>query len=291
VAPLKHVSSIGGEASIIAYSLNGETRLHLIVGDPVGQTKSPSGLTREFAARNVNAACVPVHVAAPDFDDFMCAARRVRNIDGIVVTMPHKFAALRHCDEVSERARFLGAVNLLHRSTESRWRGDMTDGTAMVMALRRTGCEPCGRSTLLLGAGGAGSAVALALIEAGVATLAVADIDTGRRDGLVRRLAARGPAVVREGEADASGFGLIINATPAGMRPTDPLPIDVARLDPSAVVADFVTGPAMTPLLEAASERGCKVVTGDDMFAVQAVVMADILLAAPANTVAPFRGI
>jgi shikimate dehydrogenase len=94
------------------------------------------------------------------------------------------------------------------------------------------------------------------------------------------RLAARASAVVLAGEAEASGFELIINATPAGMRPTDPLPIDAAGLDPSATVADFVTGPAMTPLLDAAKKKGCKVVTGDDMFAVQAVVMADILLAA-----------
>jgi shikimate dehydrogenase len=96
-------------------SLDGETRLHFIVGDPVGQTKSPAGLTAEFAARKVNAVCVPVHVTSGDFDAFMAAAKRVINLDGIVITIPHKFSALRHCDEVSERARFLGAANLMHR--------------------------------------------------------------------------------------------------------------------------------------------------------------------------------
>src|ERR1700736_3441471 len=145
-------------------SLNGETRLHLIVGDPVAQTKSPSGLTAEFAARGVNAICIPLHVVPADFDDVMRAAKRVRNIDGIVITVPHKFAALRHCDEVTDRARLLGAVNVLHRVAAGRWRGDMTDGTAMVAALRRAGCEPAGRRALVVGAGGAGSAVALALI-------------------------------------------------------------------------------------------------------------------------------
>jgi shikimate dehydrogenase len=263
-------------------SLNGETRLHLIVGDPVAQTKSPSGLTREFAVRKVNAICVPVHVAAPDFDRFMRAAKRVHNIDGIVVTIPHKFGALRHCDEASERARFLGAANLLHRVARGRWRGDMTDGTATVTALRRAGCEPGGRRALVVGAGGAGSAVALALIEAGVATLAIADIDEERRDSLLRRLAARSPAVARAGTADPAGFGLVVNATPAGMNPADPLPVEVARLDAAALVADLITRPAMTPLIEAARRHGCKIVTGEDMFAVQAGYMADILLAQPA---------
>src|SRR6516165_10863735 len=92
--------------------LDGETRLHVIVGDPVGQTKSPAGLTAEFAARKVNAVCIPVHVGGGDFDVFMAAAKRVINLDGIVVTIPHKFAALGHCDEVSHRARLLGAVNV-----------------------------------------------------------------------------------------------------------------------------------------------------------------------------------
>ena len=75
--------------------LDGETRIHVIVGDPVGQTKSPAGLTAEFAARKVNAVCVPIHVTAGDFDAFVAAAKRVKNLDGIVITIPHKFAALR----------------------------------------------------------------------------------------------------------------------------------------------------------------------------------------------------
>src|SRR5215472_7571990 len=160
-------------------SLNGETRLHLILGDPVGQTKSPSGLTGEFVARGANAICIPVHVAPADFDAFVAAAKRGQNIDGIVITMPHKFAALRHCDEASDRALFLGAANVLHRVAADRWRGEMTDGTR----------------ALVIGAGGAGSAVALALLEGGVAALAMADVEAQRCGSLVERLAARAPAV------------------------------------------------------------------------------------------------
>ncbi|MBO0752579.1 MAG: shikimate dehydrogenase, partial [Bradyrhizobiaceae bacterium] len=130
---------------------NGETRVHLILGDPVAQTKSPSGLTAEFASRGANAICIPVHVAPAHFDAFMAAAKRAQNIDGIVVTIPHKFAALRHCDEASDRARFLGAANVLCRVAAERWRGDMTDGTAMVAALERAGCTPAGKRALVAG--------------------------------------------------------------------------------------------------------------------------------------------
>ncbi len=259
-------------------SLNGETRLHVIVGDPVAQTKSPAGLTAEFAARKVDAVCVPVHVTAEDFDAFMAAAKRIRNLDGIVVTIPHKFAALRHCDEVSERATALGSVNVLYRVADGRWRGDMTDGVAMAAALEKAGCKLAGRRTLLVGAGGAGSAVALALLEAGVAALAIVEVDATRRDSLIGRLAPRHPGKVAPGTSDPAGFDLMVNATPVGMAPDDPLPVDATRLAPGACVADLITRPVVTPLLEAARRRGCLIVTGTDMFAVQAGTMADILL-------------
>jgi shikimate dehydrogenase len=259
-------------------SLSGETRLHVIVGDPVGQTKSPAGLTAEFAAREVDAVCVPVHVTAEDFDAFMAAAKRIRNLDGIVVTIPHKFAAMRHCDEVSERAGVLGSVNVLYRIEGGRWRGDMTDGVAMAAALQKAGCRLAARRALLIGAGGAGSAVALALLEAGAAVLAIAEVDAARRDSLIRRLAARYSGRVAPGTADPAGFDLVVNATPIGMAPDDPLPVDAERLEPGTFVADLITRPAVTPLVEAARRRGSPIVTGADMFAVQAGTMADILL-------------
>ncbi len=258
---------------------NGETRVHLIIGDPVAQTKSPSGLTAEFAARGANAVCIPVHVAPAQFDAFVAAAKQAQNIDGIIVTVPHKFRTLRHCDEAAARAKFLGAANVLWRVAADRWRGDMTDGAAMSAALLRAGCDPAGRRALLVGAGGAGSAVALALVEAGVAMLTISDTDPKRCLDLVARLSACAPGVVRAGPADPVDCDLVVNATPAGMRLGDPLPADPARLAPGAVVGDLITRPAMTPLLAAARARGCTVVTGEDMFAAAAAGLADILLA------------
>jgi shikimate dehydrogenase len=258
---------------------NGETRVHLILGDPVAQTKSPSGLTTEFVSRGVNAICIPVHVAPVDFDAFVAAAKRARNVDGFVVTVPHKFAALRHCDESSDRAGFLGAANVLCRVAPERWHGDMTDGAAMVAALERAGCTPAGKRALVAGAGGAGSAVALALLEAGVVALTIADVNLQRRDSLVERLAARTAGSVKAGGSDPAGCEIVVNATPAGMTAQDPLPVDAAGLKPSAFVADLITRPAMTALLKAARDRGCTVLTGEDMFAEQPGRMADFLLA------------
>src|SRR5262249_48720109 len=149
--------------------LSGATRIHLIVGDPAAQTKSPAGLTREFSARGADEVRIPTQVAPADIDAFFAVAKRVQNIDGIVVTVPHKLAATRHCDILSDRSRALAAVNAMRREADGRWSGDMTDGVALVAALRAAGCAPYGRRALVVGVGGAGSAVALALAPAGAA--------------------------------------------------------------------------------------------------------------------------
>ena len=262
-----------------AIRLDGATRLHVILGDPIAQVKSPDGVTRAFAARGLNAVLVPVHVAPDAVAGFVRGASLARNLDGIIVTVPHKFAAASLCDTLTDRARFLGAVNVMRRNPDGGWHGDMTDGEAHVASLRAGGCEPAGRRALLVGSGGAGTAIALALHEAGVAELAIHDADAARRDRLIGRLAGRGGAPVVAGGDDPAGYGLVVNATPAGMRPDDPLPVRAERLSPDAFVSDVVTMPEVTPLLAAARARGCGTRTGIGMFEAVRDRMVEFLLA------------
>ena len=176
---------------------DGATRLHLILGDPIAQVKAPGGISRGFAARGANALMLPAHVAAAELDAFVAGVARMRNLDGLTVTVPHKFAMYRHCTTATERARALESVNVLRRTPEGGgWHGDMLDGIGMVGAIRAAGFDPAGRRALLVGAGGAGSAIALALVEAGVSALALHDADAARRDRLLRTLAGRGPAAL-----------------------------------------------------------------------------------------------
>jgi shikimate dehydrogenase len=84
---------------------------------------------------------------------------------------------------------------------------------------------------------------------------------------------------VTAGTPDPAGFDLVANATPMGMRPGDPYPVDVATLKPDTFVGDVVTKPAVPPLIEAARHVGCRTSTGIDMFATVAGLIADFLLA------------
>jgi shikimate dehydrogenase len=260
------------------YALNGETRVFYIVGDPIAQVKSPAAVTQAMNALGHNCVLVPMHVTPADFDRFMTGASLARNLDGIIATVPHKFAAYAHCATASDRAHFLGSANILRRNPDSGWHGDMSDGQGFVSGIRIAGCNPEGRRALLIGAGGAGSAIALALVEAGVTELAIHDTDIARRDALVARLKDKWGTAVHAGSADPSGYALVVNATPIGMRAGDPYPVQVDRLTSDMFVGDVITAPAVPPLIEAARRLGCPTQTGSGMYAAQLDVMRDFLL-------------
>ena len=257
---------------------SGATRLHVIVGDPIAQVRSPAGVSAAFATRGHDAILVPVQVAPVDLADFLSVATRLKNLDGIVVTIPHKFACYQACASATARAHFLKTVNLMRRRPDGAWHGDMVDGLGFVGAARAKGIDPGGMRALLVGAGGAGSAIALELVEAGVSELAIHDSLTERRDALIDRLNGLRKAPVRAGTRDPQGFDFVANATPAGMKDGDPLPVDVARLAPSAYCGCVITRPEVSPFIAAARKLGCVTATGTDMYQQHQSIMVDFLL-------------
>lgn len=259
-------------------ALDGATRLHFILGDPIAQVKSPGGMSAEFAARGLNAVMLPLHVAPADFAGVVAAMTQARNVDGLIATIPHKFAAYGACASTSERSRILGVVNVMRRNDDGTWHGDMIDGLGLASAILAGGGTIAGKRCLMVGAGGAGSAIALALLDEAAGLLAIHDSDAARRDALIGRLAPVHPGRVVVGSADPSGFDVIVNATPAGMRPGDALPLDVAKLTPAMFAACVITAPEVPAWLAEARAAGCRTATGTEMFDCILVRMADYLL-------------
>jgi shikimate dehydrogenase len=211
----------------------------------------------------------------------MQGASQALNLDGLIVTVPHKVA---HVAELTPRARVAGAVNVLRRRVDGSWLGDTTDGQSFVTGLRQAGCEPRGMRALLVGAGGAGAAIAAALIDAGVTELAIHSRSSAPIERLVAALSAYRPdARVVRGSADPAGYDLVANASTAGMRAGDPLPVDIERLSRQTFVGDVITAPEVTPLLAAARAAGCATQTGLGMVAQAIGLMTDFFLAAKAD--------
>lgn len=258
--------------------LNGETRLFPILGDPIRYAKSPERLTSGFAARGHNGICVPIQVAAGDLESAMQGLTPIRNIDGLLITMPHKFAAYRYCATSSERSRLLNVVSVMRRNADGSWHGDMLDGLAFVQAQQDHGAKPHGARVLLLGAGGAGSAIAIALLEAGVRELIIHDTNAERVAALLALVADLGHGRVIAGPPDPTGCDMVCNATPLGMATGDPLPVNADLLAPSMFVGDVIAGHGETPFLAAACIAGCKTANGDQMVEAAQEMMLDFML-------------
>jgi shikimate dehydrogenase len=251
--------------------IRGTTRLYWSVGDPVAAVKSPELLNHLFCEHRVDAVCVPLRVKAGDLSAFVAGARAVRNLSGLLVTMPHKQEMLPFVDELHPTARQVGALNIIRCDDDGRWVGAMFDGAGCVLGMQWEGIHPAHKSVLLIGAGGAGRAIAFAVASAGARTLTIFDIDERRADELAKSVAAATGCVASFGAPDPRGRELVINATALGMQPGDAMPIDPDRLEPGCTVVDIITTPDPTPLCRAARKRGCRTQGGRPMHEGQAV--------------------
>ncbi|MEZ5448829.1 MAG: hypothetical protein R3E89_07450 [Thiolinea sp.] len=257
--------------------LNGETRLFPIIGDPIAQVRSPEFLGAILERRGANAIVPPLQVKPADLADTVRVLKRGASVHGILATVPHKVAMLEHADELSERAAFVGSVNILCRRAGC-WVADNVDGVGYVTGIRHEGFEVAGQQVLLVGVGGAGAAVALEFLQQGAALLAIHDLNTQRRDSMIQRLQDRFPGRVTVGSDDPGGFDLVANVTPVGMRDGDPYPVTVEKLQARQFVAEAITKPAVSPLIAYARELGCRTMVGAGMFNAQAEILVDFML-------------
>lgn len=254
----------------------GRTRVFAIVGHPIEQVRSPEMITAELRSRGRDAVLVPLNVLPDEFDAVMPQLMRVRNVDGYVFTIPYKVRACALAARLGAQARLVGAINALARDADGQWVGDVFDGLGCVEGFRRRGLSFAGRRVMLVGAGGAGSAIGVAVAHERPAAIRVFDIDSARAQALVARIAKVDASIaVESGAPRVRGMDYILNATPAGMLDDASLPVPADELDASTVVFDAVVKPEMTPLLAAARGRGCTVVFGREMMRGQIARIVD----------------
>jgi hypothetical protein len=160
--------------------ISGSTRLYAVLGDPVKQVRVPEMLNPVFIELGLDAVLVPVHAPVADLREIMHGLQRMPNVDGLLVTVPHKAAARDFADVHSPAVQLAGSTNALRRGADGRWQAENFDGAGFVAGLTAAGHPPAGKRVTLVGAGGAGSAIAAALVLAGVAHLNLTDVDRAR---------------------------------------------------------------------------------------------------------------
>lgn len=250
-----------------------------LVGSGIASSLSPAlhereavelGLTdHRYDLLDLDTADVPVERTA----DFVRSAVR-DGYTGLNITHPCKQLVVPALDELSDNARLVGAVNTVV-VRDGRLIGHNTDHSGFLTALRRGLPGAALDSVLLVGAGGAGSAVAYALGAAGVRDLRIADVDRARATDVCSRVSdAFGthatPLATEDVAAALSTCRGVVNATPIGMTGHPGTPFDTAALRPDLWVADIVYRPLHTELISAAISSGCDVLDGGRMLVAQA---------------------
>ncbi|MFU0879691.1 shikimate dehydrogenase family protein [Kluyvera cryocrescens] len=246
--------------------ISGNTQLIAHLGYPTASFKAPMIYNPWFENQQVDVKVVPMGVKPEDYAALIPTLFSLTNITGALVTMPHKVATCALVDRLSPTAQIAGACNAIRRENDGSLSGDMFDGDGFVRGIQRKGFQTVGARALVVGSGGVGSAIAASLAAAGVSALTLYDAREATARALADRLQTYYPQLkLTVMSNNPAGHSLVVNATPLGMSPGDPLPFDVERLEPGAFVGEVVMKQEFTPLLQAAMARGCPVQRGTDM--------------------------
>lgn len=274
-------------------TIDGHTQLVGLIGWPVEHSVSPAMHNAAFDALGLNWRYVPLPVAPGQVE---AAVRGVRALGfrGVNVTVPHKQAVMPALDEIGPAAGALGAVNTVVAGRDSTGRttlrGDNTDAPGFLKALRRGGFEPRGKRAVLVGAGGAGRAVAYGLLEAGADEVLVLDVAAQQAQRLVSDLdgvSSRLRSVAHSTEAlveAARAAHLLVNATPLGMWPRVGPTIwpEGIPVPPHLTVFDLVYNPTETQLLRQTRAAGAQPISGLGMLVEQGALAFEMWTGQPA---------
>ena len=215
-------------------------------------------------------------------------AAEVAGFDGLNITYPFKIEVIGLLDELSDNARGVNAVNTVVFRDGKRF-GHNTDLWGFAESHKRGLADAAMDHVLLLGAGGAGGAVAHALALRGAKRLSVFDTDAARADALCAQVMAAHAGVEATHVTDLAALCAaalpdgVVNATPMGMAKLPGTAIDTDLLVPSMWVADIVYFPLETELLRAARAKGCRVLPGSGMAVFQAVRAFELFTGRPAD--------
>ena len=252
---------------------NADRQIYGVVGFPVKHSLSPVMHNAAFGALGIDAEYRLFEVSPDDLGSFFAQARH-NNIFGLNITIPHKQAVMPLLQAISEEARLIGAVNTV-KVVPGSMEGFNTDGEGFIRHLKEAmDFDPLKKSIAILGAGGAARAVSVYLARARAKHIIVYDIDQEKTQKFIAHLRENFPGVDITGVNSQAGLllaeiDLLINATPIGMKPSDPCLIKANDLRPGLYVYDLVYNPAETLLLKLAKERGCKIANGLGMLLYQ----------------------
>lgn len=258
-------------------TLNRQTKIYALIGDPVQQSIGHLAHNALFKKLKEDAVYVKILVKPQEVGEFFDLMKKLP-FCGFSVTMPLKEKVGQHLDWIAPQTKTIGAINTLNLK-EGRWEGFNTDASGALDATEEK-CKVAGKKVVILGAGGAARALAFESIERGGEVLIVNR--TGEKaKKLAMQLGCEGIALE---DWTALPYDILMNTTPVGMNTKASSLVPEQALLKEAVVFDAIMHPKETPLLISAKNKGCQVVYGNEMFTRQAVKQVEIWLNRPLDT-------
>jgi len=243
--------------------ITGKAKIAGVMGWPVGHSKSPRLHGYWLEKHGVDGAYIPLPVRPDDLEQAL-RALPVLGLSGCNLTIPHKEKALAVVDRLDAVARRIGAVNTVVVAADGSLEGRNTDSPGFLANLKADGRWRAENGpAVVLGAGGAARAVLVALIDAGVTEILLANRTMERAEALADEFGAPVRAIAwAHRESALAGAALLVNTTSLGMTGKPVLDLCLDELPDHAVVNDIVYVPLETPLLAAARARGLAAVDG-----------------------------
>ncbi len=255
-------------------------KVYGLIGYPVGHSLSPLMHNAAFAYLNINARYKLFPLKETEIKVFL-SSLKTENIYGLNVTVPYKEKVILFLASVSKEAELIGAVNTI-KVCDDRLEGFNTDGAGFIKHLNEDlNFNPQNKTIAVIGAGGAARAVSVFLCNNAPKTVSIYDVDKDKLSVLINHLKANFKnvninAVDSLSRLNIEKSDLLVNATPIGMKESDPCLVDEKFIHKDLLVYDLIYNPAETRLLRLAKEKGARVSNGLGMLLYQGMLAFEI---------------
>ena len=259
-------------------NINRKTKIYGLIGYPVKHTFSPLMHNAAFESLGINAIYLPFEVRPENLQSSLSYMKSI-GVCGLNVTIPHKEKVLEYLDEIDKEASLIKAVNTIVIKN-GRLKGFNTDGKGFVNSLKEGfGISPKGKRFFIMGAGGASRAISFSLALRGASRIVLVDKIRKKAINLARSLTRNTPCEAVALKKDKKAIkelilnsDVFINASPCGMKLSDPKVMEPEFLHKGLFVYDIIYNPRITKLLKDAKKRGARISNGAGMLLNQGAI-------------------
>ncbi len=260
----------------------GSTKIYGCLADPIDHVKAPTIFSSIFKEKNIDAVMVPIHVEKNNLENVITSLKKIKNFEGMTVTIPHKTTIANLCDHLQQDAEFTQSVNWVKFDKDRKLIGNNFDGQGFVTGFLSQNFLLKNKKVCIFGAGGAAVSIACALAKQKIKSLQIINRNFVKANELIKKIKLIDKNLFVETTEYKDNYllndyDIIINATSLGLYKDDKLPFDVSKTSSETVIADIIMQPSNTELLKQAINLGRSVHYGKYMIDKQIDLVGNFL--------------